>query len=90
MNLTNCNRGELLKNTGSQKRVYFSNTFFEVSEDEIRRLLAEPVHEWRFFHSDFAQFSFSPRSIGNSQTYEQAALSMFQVRNIVRVFYTSN
>ncbi|PAV86338.1 hypothetical protein WR25_14656 [Diploscapter pachys] len=51
---------------------------FLVSEDEIRRLLAEPVHEWRFFHSDFAQFSFSPRSIGNSQTYEQAALSMFQ------------
>ncbi|CAD6187653.1 unnamed protein product [Caenorhabditis auriculariae] len=49
---------------------------FLVAEEGVNKLEAEPVRHWRFWHPNFNDFSFSPRSIGET-CFHRAAMTMF-------------
>uniref|UniRef100_A0A1I7WAB8 Ion_trans_2 domain-containing protein n=1 Tax=Heterorhabditis bacteriophora TaxID=37862 RepID=A0A1I7WAB8_HETBA len=58
----------------------------QITEEEVQRLADEPIQEWRFWHQKFDRFSFSPRSIGNGDTYVSAAKTMFDTFAFVYIY----
>ncbi|CAI5445895.1 unnamed protein product [Caenorhabditis angaria] len=49
----------------------------KIAEDDIQRLLKDPLRDWRYFNQNFNDFSFAPRNIGENH-FHKASMMFFE------------